>query len=133
MSEVLAGRADRLAVSLEVVTAFTLVRVEIRIRLQMTPEMAEALGVRELVFEGVTEMPFADQCRLVAVELEDVRDRESVRGESDVVPGMDLVVGDPELEGVATRHERRAGRRADGRAVEAVEHDALGREAIDRR
>ena len=70
MREVFPRLLYRLAILLEVMSAFPLVREEVGISVEMSPEMVEALRVRHLVRKGVAKVPFPDETCLVSISLE---------------------------------------------------------------
>jgi hypothetical protein len=110
VGQVLAGGIDGAAVCLEIVCPFPLVFEEVRIGMEVAPEMVEALGIGKLMLVGMTEVPFADEARLVASRSEHVCDRLLARRETGVVPGMDLVVCDAQLDRVAAGQQGGASR-----------------------
>ena len=94
--------------------------------------MIEAALIGVIGHLRMAQMPLAYHGRLVAGCLEALCHESLVRMDPDRVPRHDDAVGHTEAHRIPTGHQRRAGRRADGRGVEAVERNSLSRETVER-
>ena len=97
VGQVLAREFYRLPVFLEIVAAFTLMFVVVRIRMEVTMKLIEAMSVRELMGLRMAQVPLSHDAGLVAVLAECISNRVGVWRKPHVVPRVDLVVRDPEL------------------------------------